>query len=214
MEFTIIKELFDIKDDFGFPNEEIERAENRLKIKFPYLLRKYYKELGNHKKLNQTQDSLLDLERVKFEDNEFLIFYVENQYVAIWGIPKNEITKENPSVFRKVDNNEWELDSRNLSSFLTSMALMQSIFALDYHANICGVDDKYDEIVTKNYKVIKEEFSLWNVKFYRNQTTELIAVFKNVGQTDIFITAKNKQDFESITSKFDFQWDYHSEKDS
>ena len=65
----------------------------------------------------------------------------------------------------------------------------------------------------KNFQEEEEEFSLWNVKFYRNRSTELIAVFRNVGQTDIFVSAKNKKDFESILTKFDLEWDYHSERD-
>ncbi len=213
MAFTRIKELFDITGDFGFPEEEIRRAEDRLSITFPKLLRTYYQELGNHKALNQTQDRLLDLRSLKVEDNEFLIFYVENQCVATWGISKHDMEKENPAVYRKEGGNDWQLDSKNLSSFFTSMALMQSIFAFDFQANSFGVENKFHIIVREHYKELKEDFALWNVKFYQNKNTELIAVFGYENQTDIYVAAKNKQDFESITSKLTLQWDYHSYRD-
>lgn len=214
IDFKKIRDLFDIKDDlFGFPKIEIKKAEARLGIDLPQILRKYYQELGNHQKLNQAQNSLLSLEKINLDKDGFLVFYVENQYVAIWGIHKDELKEVNPKVYRKVDNDKWELENKKLSSFLNSMAFMQAIYSFNYHANICGVDDKYDNIVTDNYRELEETFPLWNVKFYRNQAHELIMVFRNKKQTDMFVAAKNKKEFDAIINKFDFEWDYHSERD-
>lgn len=213
MEFKTIKELFDIEDNtFGFPEEAIQMAENRLGVKFPTVLKSYYQELGMHQKLNQTQDRLIDLEKLAIDKSGVLVFYTENQHTAIWGIKKEDLEQSNPKVYRQ-DDKEWELDSYSLHAFFNSMAFMQATFSFGFHANICGVEEKYYKIIASNFKEVKEAFSLWNVRFYRNKHSELISVYRNQHQTDIFVTAKNKETFEEITNKFDFEWDYHSERD-
>lgn len=217
MNFEAIKELFDIEDNsFGFREEDIKEAENRLQISFPSVLKEYYRKLGKHQKLNQAQNRLVSLDRLNFDEEGVLVFYVENQYAATWGIKKEDLDESNPKVYRE-DHTKfgkvWELDSSSLSVFFISMGFIQSIFVFDFHANICGVENKYDKIVTENYREVEYEFSFWGVKFYRNKSTQLISVFRNPNQTDIFVAAKNKLDFEEITKRFDFEWDYHSERD-
>ncbi len=214
MEFKAIKELFNINDDlFGFSEIEIEKAEQRLHINFPKLLKEYYKALGNHHQLNQAQDRLLSMECVDIDDQAFLVFYAENLYTTIWGIHTKDINNSDPKVYRKVGDNAWELDAEHLSTFLNGMAFIQAAFTLEYNAGVCGLEKNYNQFINKHYKVVKEVCSLWDVTFYQNQSSELIAVFINEDMIDVFVAAKNKSDFESITGKFDFIWDYHSVRD-
>jgi len=213
MKFETIKELFDINENsFGFPEEKILEAEERLGVRFPKILKAYYEQLGTHRKLNKTQNRLISLNKIEIDEYGFLIFYAENQQVVVWGIQKEDMNLTNPKVYRKEDK-KWHLDSNLLSTFLTSMAFMQAIFAFDFHANVCGVEPEYMKLISENYRKTNEEFPLWNVNFYRNKATELISLFRDTDQLDLFISAKNQSDFKAITDKINIDWDYHSERD-
>ena len=93
------------------------------------------------------------------------------------------------------------------------MAFIQALYSVNFHANCSNVEEKDYKIITENYRKVDVNASWKNVEFYRNKLSELISVFRNGNQFDLFVTAKNKIDFEKIINKFQLVWDYHSIQD-
>lgn len=212
MDFDFIRELFSIVENHGVDKKEIETVENRLAISFPDLLKKYYLQLGAHQDLNQTQDFLILPDKLKVDDSDFLVFYHENQWVAKWGIQLSDFHLPNPPVFRN-EGEGWILDSKELLTFLNGMACMQALHAFRFHANTIAVEYTKERIVVENYQPLPHLFPLWNVSFYRNHSSELIALFKSENQTDIFIAAKTEADFNRLCLVIGEDWDYDSRFD-
>jgi hypothetical protein len=210
MEFQEIKELFEIgEDSVGFTENEISKAENRLGIKFPKILKRYYSELGKHQKLNHTQNDLINLENLKIDEFGILIIYMENQGVVIWGIDTKEEIIDNPKVLMNYDQ-EWVIATNNLKSFLKSMAYFQALFASEFNANRGSISEKELKYVKNNFGRIGGGIAFWNGEFYQNKKTELIAIFSLDYQVNIVVTANNKEDFEILTDNFEMEWDYNS----
>lgn len=86
MLFKEIREIINVWDNvYGEMEYNIYNTEKRIGYKLPKILRQYYQELGTHA-INSIQDFLLEIDKDNQEaykqiklDNEYLIFYKENQ---------------------------------------------------------------------------------------------------------------------------------------
>jgi hypothetical protein len=134
MDFSDIRQLFDISDNsFCIDEQTVVQNENRLGIKLPKILREYYLQLGNHTELNQSHNYLVLPQELQFQNNDFLGFYSENQFVVLWALKKSDLDLDNPPVYAIFDE-EIELESPSLSAFLTAMAYLQAVFTFTYNA--------------------------------------------------------------------------------
>jgi len=116
-EFKEIRQLFDINVDNGFSEEEIFACKN-VSEHIPKVLFDYYFQLGKIKKLNQTQDRLLEPKKLRFSKNlDFLIFYIENQWTCVWGINIKDLSIDNPPVYMSYEENEWSKETNLLTDF-------------------------------------------------------------------------------------------------
>lgn len=208
--FEAIRKLYDIYDDkFACSEKDIRINENRLKLRFPETLKKYYINFGKNEQLNNTQDNLLSLDKI-YIINSYLVFYAENQYVAVWGIKLSDLHLENPPVYISYDEKEWILESKNLSDYFISMAYLQSIFALEYNAHALSLEEKRQKFVQENWEKVGNTLSIWNVSFYQNSFNEVIAIMQNEDQFDIFVATKTEKQFEEIENKLNIEWDFSS----
>lgn len=122
-DFSTIKKLFHITEPNGFSVDEIQMVKNAFG-NLPQTFVDYYTELGKIFELNQSQDSLVTLDRLtNYATNEYLIFYTENQHVCVWGINKDDLSKPNPPVYMSYDEKEWNLETETLTNFFTAMAI-------------------------------------------------------------------------------------------
>jgi len=91
----LIRKLFNIKQDNGFSENEIQKACEKHG-NLPLVLQEYYRQLGNYKLVNRAQNILSHPDEL-IDTKEYLIFYKENQYVVQWAIKKSDLNKENPA---------------------------------------------------------------------------------------------------------------------
>ena len=121
-EFKEIKQLFGITEKNGFSEEEILEFKN-ICDNIPKILSDYYSQLGKIKELNNTQDQLIEPQKLKLSKNkDFLIFYVENQWACVWGIDKNDLNIDNPPVYMSYEEQEWSKEANFLTDFFKAMA--------------------------------------------------------------------------------------------
>jgi len=214
VEFQEIRQLFDTYDDsFGFSEEEIINCEKDLGQRLPEVLRQYYLQLGNNEQINQTQDSLVLPKDLKLDAANFVTFYYENQSVWKAGIKLSDFSLEDPPVYILFENPDWKLENEKLSDFLTAIAFLQSLFALDFTANCIDIGKDKENFIHQNWKKLKIKTSLWGIFFFQNSPDEVIALMINGNQTDLFISAKTEEQFVEINNQFNIDWDYNSLED-
>ncbi|MBS7252798.1 hypothetical protein [Flavobacterium branchiicola] len=194
-DFTIIKKLFHITESAGFTNEEIQTVKN-IFVVLPQVFVDYYNQLGKHQDLNHTQDSLVVPERFQYyQNNDYLIFYTENQHACVWGIHKDDLSSNNPPVYMSYDKEKWELEAETLLEFFTAMAFLQSGFALNFQSE-CFYEFEQEEIqvIVEKFKDKKVSFKQWTdgIKFYGNYDDDVIMVMNN---NQIFYASNTENHF-------------------
>ena len=201
VDFSAIKKMYNINNSNGFSDDEI----NSIKSIFgdlPKVFVDYYSELGKIKRLNHTQDSLITPDKFKYNKNDdYLIFYTENQRVCVWAIHKNDLTKPNPPVYMSEDEKEWRLEADTLSEFFTAMAYLQAVFALDYGAETYYEIEENDLIYIRNHYVNKGvSFRQWTtgIEFYGNYDDSIIIVMGN--GHELLWSSDNKTHFDEMNA--------------
>ncbi|ABQ04559.1 hypothetical protein [Flavobacterium johnsoniae] len=207
-DFSTIKNLFHITEPNGFSNDEIQIVKNNFG-NLPQVFVDYYTELGKIQKLNNTQDSLVVVDRlINYATDEYLIFYTENQHACVWGIHKDDLSKDNPPVYMSFDEKEWNLETETLTDFFTAMAYLQAGFGLDFYSEcFYEMDDKALKFIDENFKNKDVAFKQWadGINFYGNHEDDVIIVMSN---NQIFYSSNTEKHFlemDKVLSKLGVQ---------
>lgn len=97
--FINIKRLFCLVGNHGL-SDELICTHRQITPTLPKVLYRYYQELGAHQALNHTQNDLLAPHQLYVsKDSGYLVFYVENQQVCVWGIKVADLTLDDPPVY-------------------------------------------------------------------------------------------------------------------
>lgn len=194
-DFSIIKKLFGITEPNGFAENEIQAVKD-IFGDLPEVFTDYYRELGKIQNLNYTQDFLIIPERFQYyKDNDYLVFYTENQRACVWGIHKDDLSIPNPPVYMSYDQEEWNLETKTLTDFFTAMAFLQAGFALEFPGNTFYEIEPNDlDFIIKNYSDKGVSFKQWleGIQFYGNHDDEVIII---TGGNQIFYAANSQQHF-------------------
>lgn len=178
-DFSVIKKLFHIAEPNGFTNDEIQIVKD-IFGQLPNVFVDYYAELGKIQNLNHTQDLLIVPERFQYYKNDdYLIFYSENQKACVWGIHKEDLSKSNPPVYMSYDEKEWSLETETLTDFFTAMAYLQASFALDFTCDtFYEIEPNELDFITQNFSNKGVFFRQWveGIKFYGNYSDDVIVV--------------------------------------
>jgi hypothetical protein len=127
--------LTPLTDADGWSEADLRAAEERLKIRLPTALREAYALLGRREDLTSVQDRLLGPNRlVVDETGEVLVFRVENQSVACWGVPLAATQQPDPPVVLRRSvldawDAGWEPYLEQFSLACVEMVLSESLFA-------------------------------------------------------------------------------------
>jgi hypothetical protein len=197
-DFSIIKKLFHITESNGFTNDEIQIVKN-IFGQLPQVFVDYYTELGKNQSLNHTQDLLIIPERFQYyKQNDYLIFYSENQRACVWGIHKDDLSKPNPPVFMSTDGKEWNLETETLTEFFTAMAFLQAGFALKFPCNTFYELEQHElDFVVENYRNKGVSFRQWleGIRFYGNYDDDVIVIMAN---NQLFYAANTDEHFTEL----------------
>ncbi len=198
-DFSMIKKLYTITKATGFSHKEI-RSIQSIFGNLPQVLIDYYSELGKDKRLNDTQDSLIMPDQFQhFKHNDYLIFYCENQRSCVWGIHKDDLSKPNPPVYMSENEKEWSVEADKLSDFLTAMAYLQAVFALEYYPETFYEIEQGDLLYIRTHFANKGvSFKQWTcgIEFYGNHDDSIIIVMG--GGQQLTYSTDNKDHFEEM----------------
>ncbi|MDR1316604.1 MAG: hypothetical protein LBK13_06990, partial [Spirochaetales bacterium] len=185
-----IKILYNLSKDYGYNENEIIEAENKLSIKFPKKLREYYRVLGKNKTVNESFNKLLSINgEIGFtDDNNYLVFYEENQGVVYWALDRNDLENNNPKVYGNYDpangSGDWFVDSETVEGFLLSMAYWNgALEGLKYTANYSNDDGIENNIIKNIENCWNEVTGITNqqLRFFTHDDTEIIALTTDSG---------------------------------
>ncbi len=85
--------------DDGCGDGELREAQVRLGFPLPAALRDVYALIGRRDDLTRNQDELLAPDQLRLDDTgQVLVFRVENQAVAHWGVPVSALAEPDPPV--------------------------------------------------------------------------------------------------------------------
>ncbi|WP_271000674.1 hypothetical protein [Listeria seeligeri] len=181
-DFSKIKKMYKITEPNGFTETEIESIRSIFGV-LPRVLEDYYKELGNVKNLNQTQDRLNrinDFPQCKHAD--YLIIYVENQRGCVWGIHRDDLSKSNPPIYHSFNEKEWHLECEKLMEFLEAMAYLQAAFGLNYSSEFFRCVEKEDiDYLRENFtnKNVTFQVHCEGIEFFGNHDDTIIMLFES-----------------------------------
>lgn len=95
----------------GYDEATLQAAEARLGVRLPATLRSFYLAWGRREDLTQTSYYLLHPENLLIRAGT-LMFWVENQAVVYWGIPREALAEPDPPVVITYSGESgWEVES-------------------------------------------------------------------------------------------------------
>lgn len=217
-----IKRLYNLSENenYGFSESEILNLEKTLETKLPLKFKEYYIELGKEENLNYSYNRLLKPDHeIAFSEDNFFIFYEENQVVVFWGIKRNDLMKDDPPVYCNYGNAEesnWEIETQTTENFFLLMAVYNGTFGgLKFNGNFFGnVSSEIIKLIAENWQLIPE-ISWEKQKVYTNDYYEVITLSfdDNSNCTAVFIGSSNQERFDKIIEGIDIDWSYLSYDD-
>ncbi|MNK67373.1 hypothetical protein D3C87_867060 [compost metagenome] len=217
-----IKRLYSLSENenYGFLEKQILDLEKTLNVKLPSKIKEYYLELGKEENLNYCFNRLLKPENeIGFSDDDFLVFYEENQNVAFWGIKKEDLSQDNPPVYGNYDTiekSDWEIETKTTENFFLLMAVFNgTLGGLQFNGNYLGeIDFEVVKLVEEKYSFIPE-ISRENQKVYTDDFYDIISLSfdQENNCTGAFIGSSNQERFDAILDLVDIDWSYLSYDD-
>jgi len=214
-----IKRLYSLSENenYGFSEKQILDLEKTLNVKLPSKIKEYYLELGTEENLNYCFNRLLKPENeIGFSDDDFLVFYEENQNVAFWGIKKEDLSLENPPVYGNYDTiekSDWEMEIETTENFFLLMAVFNgTLGGLQFNGNYLGeIDSEIVKLVEEKYSLVPE-ISRENQKIYTADFYDVISLSfdQENNCTGAFIGSSDQERFDAILDLVDIDWSYLS----
>ncbi|WAL74339.1 SMI1/KNR4 family protein [Kitasatospora sp. YST-16] len=125
----------------GRTDAELDAAEARLGLRLPAALREAHLLLGNRPDLTSNQDTLLPPEEL-YVDRDHLVYRVENQSCAYWGVPLAALDQDDPPtvVWPDAADPETAPWTARLSVECLAVVLTEPLFDEDAHVDAGEVD--------------------------------------------------------------------------
>jgi hypothetical protein len=129
--------LTPLAEDDGWSGAELDAAEDQLGLRLPAALREAYGLFGRRRDLTSNQDTLLRPDELYLDAaGEALIFRVENQSFARWGVRTADLDQPDPPVAIKLDlrsepAESWHAWLGTFSSACIEILLSESIYACE-----------------------------------------------------------------------------------
>lgn len=213
--FEQIRHLYGIttQEGFGFEATELEQP-------LPLILKEYYLTLGKHDAVNYSHNRLLKPDQVGFSQDEYLVFYEENQGVVFWGIKKSDLALPNPPVYGNYSGDEmnpdWHQECATTDGFLLLMAVYNGVLGgLEFNANSFeAVPLETVVYVQENYVELKE-ISHATQRVFTIDYEEMVSLsFDKEGNcTGAFIGTNDGERFDKMLDQLDIEWSYISLED-
>jgi hypothetical protein len=217
--FQKIRHLYEVpeNENFGFEENEIVALEKRLDIVLPAKLREYYLTLGKHEAINYSYNRLLQFGDIDLTQDEYLIFYEENQGVVSWGIKKADLLNPNPPVYGNYSTDElnpdWHLEFPTDACMLMLAVYNGVLGGLKYNGNrLKSIKPEVVSYIKANWQECADISSNVQRVFTRDYAEMISLSFDNEQNCSaIFIGTNHRERFDKMLDQLDVGLDYVSE---
>ncbi|MEY9886628.1 hypothetical protein ABIA35_002261 [Catenulispora sp. MAP12-49] len=150
-----------LADGDGVDPAVLDDAAVRLGHELPTALREGYLLFGRRRDLTRSQDTLLSPEHLRVDPSgSVLVFRIENQSCASWGVLLAELDLDDPPVVMEAGKG-WVPFSERLSLAMAEIVLMESMLS------------DYEENTTDNRELDETALSLLEAEFGRLDLPDL-----------------------------------------
>lgn len=122
---------FPLSKPEGVSATQLDKAESKLGICLPQVLRDYYLIAGKEKTLNHSFNRLCSPSEWEIHSGK-LIFMEENQTVVVWGVPVTKQVAQDPLVFQcplvSGELDKWYSEKTRFSDFIKFMIHLQAAY--------------------------------------------------------------------------------------
>jgi hypothetical protein len=149
--------LTPLVDGDGCSEVDLDTAEHRLGFRLPAALREAYGLFGRRGDLTSNQDTLLGPDELYLDSAEdVLIFRVENEAAARWGLLRADLDEPDPRVvirlnLRDEQSESWEAWLHTFSSTCMEIVLSESLYASEELSDNRGLEDGDTELLKHGY---------------------------------------------------------------
>lgn len=203
---NMIKNLYVVDSLVGCTEEEIAFMMQKFGA-LPLVLERFYRTVAKTEALHHVQDEwMLPKHFTKYTwltNSECLIILNENQGVCQAGIRREDLTKPDPPVYVKTDDNNWVLSAPSTSEFLMAMLGYQASFAMKF-----SVEDFYwiteEELAIMQAKMDKLPYEVHNwmygiqISLYSNAPDNIVAVTDCSGDLMVLYGANSEEGYEKV----------------
>ena len=148
----------------GVSRDTWRAAEQRIGAELPAALREAYMLFGRRPDLTARQDRLVPARELSFDDSgTAVVFRVENQYCAEWGVAAADLASADPPVYvRDRRRGGWEPLLDRVSVACVEMVLSEVLLGAGKLGNACPLSGELITVVESAYvQMALPEYRLW-----------------------------------------------------
>lgn len=128
----------------GYDETVVAAAEQNLGLRFPSVLRQFYKSWGARHDLTNLCAELLSPVDTWLQ-SDALVFCLENQGVWYWGIPCDQIHQDDPSIYFAYNEEPvltWQISHEKMSHFLDYLTFGHTLSGAALHGAVSKLQTK------------------------------------------------------------------------
>lgn len=203
---SMIKNLYSVDKLCGCTEDEIAFVKEMFGD-LPEVIENFYRNVAKTEKIHHIQDCwMLPEHFVKYSwlnDPDCLIILNENQGVCQAGIRREDLTKPDPPVFVKTDDNEWLLSAPSISEFLKAMLSYEASFVMLFQPEaFYMITEEEMSTIEANLNKLPYEVKNWlydmNISFYSNAPDNIVAVMDCGGNLQILYGANSEESYKNL----------------
>jgi hypothetical protein len=204
-----------LADGDGVGDAQLDAAEQGLGMMLPQALRAAYRLLGRRPDLTCNQDVLLAPDQCRLDESgEVLVFRVENQACAHWGVRLADAGAEDPPVVFNAGSG-WQPFLSRTSLACLEMVLTETLFGGDLLDNACELSVDLLELVTTNYRRLRfPDYPMWAdpeaspIHWYA-APGQLLRLDGTVPGSWLFVRGQTTEDLHAICTAIPGEWAQH-----
>ena len=197
----------------GVGRDVLRAAEQHIGAELPAALGEAYLLFGRRPDLTARQDRLVPPRELRLDDSgTTLVFRVENQQCAEWGVAAADLASADPPVWiRDHHHGGWEPFLERVSVACVEMVLSEVLAGARNHGNACELPSELIPVVESAYEQMAlPEYPLWaersiTVRWF-SAPGKLLRMDGRGPYCRLFVRGRTLPDLESICATIPGPW--------